>query len=131
MMAAVHAVVGAAAGRRLRRPAAALAAGVGTHLVGDLIPHRDFPLALELPLMLAALALLARGRGVTSPTLWGALGGVLPDVENGLHLMGLVPERAKLFPTHNGVLPHGRPIRSIANQLLLVLAALVVLRQGR
>jgi hypothetical protein len=102
---------------------------VGTHLIGDLIPHRDYPLAVELPLLLTALALLALRHGVSSATLWGALGGVLPDVENGLHLMGLAPESAKLFPTHNGVLPHGRPIRSIANQILLVLVALFILRQ--
>jgi hypothetical protein len=130
-MAAVHAVVGAAAGHRAGRRRAALAAGVGSHLVGDLIPHRDYPLAIELPLMLATLAILACRYGVAGPTFWGALGGVLPDVENGLHQVGLMPESARLFPTHNGMLPHGRPIRSIANQLLLVLAALLVLRQGR
>lgn len=129
MMAAVHALVGAAAGRRAGRRRTALAAGVGTHLVGDLIPHRDYPLAVELPLLLLALGLLSARHGARSAAFWGALGGVLPDVENGLHQIGLVPERAKLFPTHNGVLPHGRPIRSITNQLLLVLVALLVLRQ--
>lgn len=131
MMAAVHAVLGAAAGRLAGRRPAALAAGVGTHLAGDLAPHRDFPLAVELPLMLVTLALLARWQGVASPALWGAVGGVLPDAENGFHLLGVIPESAKRFPTHNGVLPHGRPIHSIANQLALVLAALLVLRQAR
>jgi len=55
------------------------------------------------------------------------LGGVLPDVENGLHLLGVVPERAKLFPTHSGLLPHGRPIPSIGSQVLLAAAALWLL----
>jgi hypothetical protein len=77
--------------------------------------------------MLGALLWLSCRHGTSSPAFWGAIGGVLPDTENGLHLLGLVPERAKVFPTHNGLLPHGRPIRSLINQVLLGALALCVL----
>lgn len=131
MMAVAHALVGAAVGHVIGDRRVALAAGVGSHLVGDLIPHRDYPLPVELPLLLGALALLACRHGSFSPAFWGAIGGVLPDIENGLHLLGVIPERAKVFPTHSGLFPHGRPIRSIVNQLFLAGAALWLLRAAR
>jgi hypothetical protein len=135
MMAAVHALVGGAIGRYARRPAPALLGGAVSHLLADLVPHRDYPLPIELPIMLGTLGLLAVRHGAGSPAFLGAVGGVLPDVENGLHMLGVVPERAKIFPTHSGLLPHGRPIRSIGNQMLLAAAALWLLgrpsRSGR
>jgi hypothetical protein len=127
MMAAVHALLGGAFGRYARRPAPALLGGAVTHLLADLVPHKDYPLPIELPIMLGALGFLAVRHGARSPAFVGAVGGVLPDVENGLHMLGVVPERAKVFPTHSGLLPHGRPIPSIINQVLLAAAALWLL----
>jgi len=127
MMAAVHALLGGAVGRCARRPAPALLGGALSHLLADLVPHKDFPLPVELPMMLSALGFLAVRHGASSPAFLGAVGGVLPDVENGLWMLGVVPERAKLFPTHSGLLPHGRPIGSIGNQVLLAAAALWLL----
>jgi hypothetical protein len=127
MMAAVHALLGGAFGQYARGPAPALVGGALTHLLADLVPHKDYPLPIELPIMLGALGFLATQHGARSPTFMGAVGGVLPDVENGLHMLGVVPERAKLFPTHSGLLPHGRPISSIGSQVLLAAGALWLL----
>jgi hypothetical protein len=127
MMAAVHALLGGAIGRYARRPGPALLGGALSHLLADLAPHRDFSLPIELPVMLSALGFLALRHGASSSAFLGAVGGVLPDVENGLWKLGVVPEEAKLFPTHSGLLPHGRPIRSIGNQVLLAAIALWLL----
>jgi hypothetical protein len=127
MMAAVHALLGGAVGRYTCRPTQALLGGALSHLLADLAPHKDYPLPIELPAMLSALGFLALWHGARSPAFLGALGGVLPDMENGLWLLGVVPEEAKLFPTHSGLLPHGRPIRSIGNQVLLAAIALWLL----
>jgi hypothetical protein len=127
MMAAVHALLGGAFGRYARCSAPALLGGVLSHLLADLLPHKDYPLPIELPMMLGALGFLAARHGARSPTFMGAVGGVLPDIENGLYMLGVVPKRAMVFPTHSGLLPHGRPIPSIGNQVLLAAMALWLL----
>src|SRR5262249_2448875 len=95
---------GGAIGRYARRPGPALLGGAISHLLADLAPHRDFSLPIELPVMLSALGFLALRHGASSPAFLGAVGGVLPDVENGLWKLGVVSEEAKLFPTHSGLL---------------------------
>ncbi len=100
-----HALVGALVGTLVRRPGAALIAGVASHAVLDVIPHRD---DLEGPTLIldgcGALAVLActllLGRaGATD----GVLGGVLPDLENIPDIIQ-GPQRAgngrKVFPSH-------------------------------
>ncbi|MBI3910035.1 MAG: hypothetical protein HY320_03775 [Armatimonadetes bacterium] len=118
-------------GRLIGRPAAAFGAGVVTHLVGDLLPHRDFDLALETLLLGGTLLALAASEGVHSPAFLGALGGVAPDVEHGLALLGLMDDDQKWFPTHTGRLPHGCRIRSLANQVAIGAIALLVLASVR
>ena len=80
MMVSVHAAVGAGMGGVVRYPGQALAAGVVSHLLCDLVPHRDYDIRVEAPLALAVflyLVLYLAGRyGVRSPQFWGAAGAV-------------------------------------------------------
>ena len=59
-----------------RLPAAA-GAGVVTHLLCDLVPHRDYDITVEAPLALAMLIFLGARYGKRSPQFWGAIGAVL------------------------------------------------------
>ena len=108
MICAVHALVGATAGRLAGRPVPALAAGISTHLLGDLLPHKDFDPRIEAPLLAATLAALAWRFGVGSPEFAGAFGGIAPDFENAAAVTGLIPRSAMRFPTHISDANHGR-----------------------
>ena len=133
MICAVHAVVGAAVGKLVGSRGGAFAAGVATHLLGDLLPHKDFDPKVEAPLLAATLGLLAWRCGVTSPEFLGAVGGVTPDVENAASVAGLIPRDAMRFPTHVGDGRfHGPKVRSAAPQLLgAALCLAYVLRPRR
>ncbi len=127
MICAVHAVVGAALGTLCGSRGGAFAAGVATHLLGDLLPHKDFDPKIEAPLLAATLGLLAWRCGLASPALAGAVGAVLPDVENAAWMTGLVPQSAVRFPTHACSGKHHGPDASSAwPQGALAAACLVV-----
>jgi hypothetical protein len=72
------------------------------------VPHfdfKDFRLdAIESVILVAAVLLV----GGFSPMLFGAVGSVLPDIENLFWKIGLIDEKRKIFPTHSGLLRHGR-----------------------
>ncbi len=102
MICAVHAAIGAAVGRLAGRKDTGFAAGVATHLLGDLVPHKDFDPKTEAPLLAATLALIAWRRGINSPEFWGAVGGITPDFENAAYVTGLLPKERLVFPTHVG-----------------------------
>ncbi len=91
MIASVHALVGATIGRLCGSHAAALAAGIVSHAACDVVPHKDLSLKVEAPLLAATMTLLAWRCGIKSPELAGAVGAVLPDVENGAWMIGLMP----------------------------------------
>lgn len=80
----------------------ALAAGVATHLLGDLLPHKDFEPKIEAPLLAVTLGVLAWRCGVDSPEFVGALGGVAPDLENAARVTGLISADQMRFPSHIG-----------------------------
>jgi hypothetical protein len=125
MICATHALIGAALGRLLKRPAAAFAAGVGSHVVADLMPHRDFTAAVEVPLVAAALTAIALTQGAGSAEFWGAIGAALPDLEN---VQCTLPgdDGRRCFPTHrNGV--HGRPREEVISQIAVAAVCLCVL----
>ena len=128
MIAAVHALVGAAVGRWIGAPATAFAAGIVTHAMGDVLPHRDLKIQVEAPLLVAALGLIAWRRGVRSPELAGAAGAVLPDVENAAWMTGWMPRDRVIFPTHidEGRF-HGPEAPSAWPQVPIALAGLAVL----
>jgi len=121
---AVHAAVGAALGRLAGEPKRALAAGVASHLLGYLLPHKDFDPKVEAPLLAVTLGVLAWRCGITSPEFVGAVGAVAPDVENAASRIGLIRGEGMQFPTHRGAHCHGPVVRSAWPQGLLAAACL-------
>lgn len=88
-------LVGALAGSRKR----ALALGLAAHAAGDAVPHQDVASRrFETLSGLAGLALLAAARGPLDPTVVGAVGASVPDVEHVLPFPR--PGGRKLFPSH-------------------------------
>jgi hypothetical protein len=122
MICAAHAILGAAVGSFARTRTRAFLAGVGTHLLGDLLPHRDFTPPMETALVGAALALVGAAAGVDSTAFAGAIGGAAPDFENGLAALALTDRR--VFPTHHEI--HGRRTAEVWSQVALSAAALAI-----
>jgi hypothetical protein len=108
MMLVPHACVNAAAGRLFSKPVAAFAAGVVSHAILDLVPHKDVSAhKAEGLLVLIMLGLIGTSCGLKSPAFWCAMGGVLPDVEQVLPWTDPKRGRHRWFPTHN------RPFHSL------------------
>ncbi|WP_309707479.1 hypothetical protein [Armatimonas sp.] len=126
MMAWVHAAVGAALGRLIGHQGKAFGAGVASHAICDLIPHRDLKPIQEAPLLALALGLIVWRKGLTSPETLGAIGAVSPDTENIAMHLGVIPKNAMLFPTHQGPTTHGREVKSITPQVALAAVCLAV-----
>lgn len=131
MICAVHALVGAVVGRVAGKRPGALASGVATHLIGDLIPHKDLNPKVEAPLLAGAMGLIAWRFGFKSPEFIGAFGGMAPDLENAAMLTGLIPREAMRFPTHLGDDRHGPKIDSALPQALLAAVCLVYLLRSK
>jgi hypothetical protein len=129
MICAVHALVGAAVGKRVGKRGGAFACGVATHLLCDLLPHKDLDPKVEAPLLAATLGVLAWRCGVNSPEFLGAVGAITPDFENAAAVTGLIPKDAMVFPTHQGDHHHGPKVDSVLPQGILaaVCAAYVLL----
>jgi len=124
----VHTIVGACVGSFFKNRAGAFAAGLASHVVLDAIPHKDFGPALEIPLAAGALAGIAGWRGVISPEFVGAMGGLCPDIEHGLGMVGILTEEQRAFPTHifDGKY-HAPESDERLSQLLIAAAALAVI----
>lgn len=125
MIVAVHAAIGAALGRLVKRKDGAFAVGVASHLLADLLPHKDFEPKVEAPLAAAILGLIALRCGVNSPEFLGAAGAVSPDVENAAQVFGLLAPEKMLFPTHQGEHHHGPKVKSALPQGILAVICLV------
>ncbi len=124
MIGAVHVGVGAALGAILRDRSSAFLAGVASHVITDVLPHRDYEAKVEVPLLVAALGGVAAWKGPNSPEFWGAIGAVAPDIEHALLVAGVIKPEHELFPTHlhNGK-HHGRKTRRRWPQLAVALAS--------
>ena len=115
MITASHLLVGGAVGSLTDQPVLALALGVGSHALLDMIPHFDFrdyrrDVALGAVVGVGTIAAAVIRGGVHRGFLWGMIGGVLPDVENLVWQMGFMDEKRRVFPTHRrGWLRHGAP----------------------
>jgi hypothetical protein len=132
MMACVHAAIGAALGSRIKRRSGAFSAGVASHLLADLIPHRDFPLPVEVPLLIVMLGAIGLRYGWQSSEMAGAIGAISPDFENGLETIGVTS--GTLFWTHtreSWYIGHGRPIESPWPQAAIVAACAALIEIGR
>jgi hypothetical protein len=125
MMAAVHALIGAALARVCRSRAEAFGLGALSHLVADALPHRDLAVPQEAGLLAAALAAVAVTRDSDSRALAGAIGAVVPDIENLVGRALRLPDDRLLLPTHSRL--HGREASSLRGQALLALGCLALL----
>lgn len=106
MMAAVHALMGAALGGASQSPLAAIPLGVASHVLGDLTPHREVTGRVDLALTALALLYISKRFGPASPQMVGALAGMVPDAEHGLVRAGIIQRQQRIIPTHNNKLPH-------------------------
>lgn len=128
-----HMAVGGAIGSLVDGRAVPFALGLGSHVALDVIPHYEFDkLWAEAGIVIGVLgAMVALGYGGTA-VFWGAVGGVVPDIENLLWRQGIIPGRWKMFPGHNRRLrrfiPHGRalPVRHAWWQACVIAAAATV-----
>lgn len=126
MMAWVHASVGAVLGRLIGHQGKAFGAGVASHAICDLLPHRDLTPKVEASLLAVALGLLVWRKGLLSPEVAGAVGAISPDFENAAASTGLIPQSMMVFPTHQGPGTHGRQTESILPQVALAGLCLAV-----
>jgi len=100
-----HMIVGAIAGDIFgKNSASKLIIGIVTHFFGDMIPHYDpDPRESEgIPYVIVGLALgyfhLKKEKKDHLGLAFGALGGILPDLEHLLYHTGII--KKKYFPTH-------------------------------
>ena len=134
MCTVTHLVVGGAVGAWTGHGALAFALGVVSHAVLDAVPHYELDdFRLDLGITLVAVGGLVGWGYWLTPVFWGALGGVLPDVEILLWKLGLLRDTQMVFPSHSGLIRHGRRLsfRGALPQVLLIMGALgclVVLR---
>jgi hypothetical protein len=123
----LHVATGAAAGAAAGSRRAAVPLGFALHLLGDVVPHRDFPSRrFEIATGVIGVSLLALGRGPLDPATVGAVACSIVDVEHVLRLPR--PGGRKLFPSHRWSSLHqsgGLPARWQLFAAGLVLGALV------
>jgi len=117
MIAAVHALTGATFARLCRSRTQAALVGALSHFVEDMLPHRDLDISKEAALLAGALSLIAAARGVESREFAGALGAVLPDVENVAGRVFGIPEEELFLPNHRGC--HGAKTRTFHTQIAI------------
>lgn len=127
LIAAVHAIVGASVGKLAGETKGAAMGGVATHLLLDLLPHKDFDAKTEALLLAPTMAAIAWKFGLASPEFVGACGGIAPDIENAAQVVGLIPPEAMRFPTHLGDDKHGPKTASALPQGILAAACLAFL----
>ncbi|MFH1312840.1 MAG: hypothetical protein ABIJ00_06390 [Candidatus Eisenbacteria bacterium] len=110
MCSVVHVAAGALIGSFLDSRLPAFAVGFVSHIPLDAVPHIDFEdFRVDAVLTLALLGGILLVSGF-SPVFLGALGAVAPDFENLIWKCGIIPERSKVFPTHSGLIKHGRAV---------------------
>jgi len=126
-----HLVAGAAAGIMAESPAEGFVLGVLTHVILDLIPHHDhesvttciLDCVLGTAVFLAVIAVFHPEMKI----IWGALGGVLPDIEIAMYHFRLI--RKRVFPSHTGCIPHlsTTRMRGLIMQSLVIVLGLWIL----
>lgn len=123
MICGVHGFIGAALGKLLNNKRQAFWAGVMSHFIADMLPHRDMSVPVEAALAVTSLTAIGVTQGVGSPAFYGALGAMLPDAENAY--TQTTGRGRNFFPTHNGL--HGAKIKELAPQVGLVLLSVGIL----
>ncbi len=111
-----HFIAGAIVGAATPGPAGAAVAGLVTHAVLDRVPHSDYSRAAQGVLDVAVTGLFAfciLMAGADVRAIAGGLGGALPDLEVAAAFLfpkayGPHGPLRLLFPSHNGLVRHGR-----------------------
>ncbi|MBU4240795.1 MAG: hypothetical protein KKE79_01785 [Actinobacteria bacterium] len=110
-----HILTGATLGYLIDRPVQAALAGVGSHMLLDVMPHYDpdSELGYVIDALLGVLTLTyiagsgtIRGIDTRHAILWGAICGALPDTELLVNLVEDMGPEQYVFPSHDGTLPH-------------------------
>lgn len=115
-------------GRFFKRKRSAFLAGVLSHIPLDMLPHFDSTTEVEVTTAALGQALIAGRCGLRSVEFWGALGGVVPDVEVALKNLGLLDKSHLLFPTHRFDFLHGRRFEApVAQPIFWAMAMFVLL----
>jgi len=134
MMVSVHVAVGAAIGAGVRKPWLSFVSGAASHLLCDLVPHKDYDIKIEAPLAVAMFAYLIKRYGLNSPQVAGAFGAIAPDGENAAAVLGIIPADSTVFPTHNDKKPwfvgHGSKVPSPIPQIALAIICLALADRG-
>lgn len=117
-----HFAAGALAGGLTGNVWVGAAAGVASHAVLDAIPHYDHPdWRLELAAGVFSLILLLLMPFATWAAVVGGIFGMVPDLENLFQKLGKMRRDQFIFPTHTGLIPHGRTLgpKSLVWQLAI------------
>jgi hypothetical protein len=110
----VHLLSGLAIGTLAPSRRVAFTGGIASHAVFDAVPHRDYEswsanaidTAVAAALAAVLAGLLPKERRVRA--FLGAIGGLLPDTETVAFKAGLLPAERRVFPSHTGLIRHGR-----------------------
>jgi len=119
-----HFAAGALAGGITGSPVVGAVAGLASHAVLDAIPHYDHPdWRFELAGGMGSLVLLLLLPFASLPAVLGGVFGMLPDLENLLQKLGKMRREQFIYPSHTGLIPHGRALgpRTLAWQVALFL----------
>jgi len=125
-----HFAAGALAGGLTGNVYLGAVAGLASHAVLDVIPHYDHPdWRLEMGGGVASLLLLLMMPFVSWPAVVGGIFGMVPDLENLLQKLGKMRRDQFIYPTHTGLLPHGRALgpRSIVWQFVIFVGCFLLL----
>ena len=106
-----HFAAGALAGGATGNVYVGAVAGLASHAVLDAIPHYDHPdWRLELGGGLLSLVLLLLLPFSSAAAVVGGICGMLPDLENLFQKLGWMGRDRFVFPSHTGLVPHGRTL---------------------
>ncbi len=125
-----HFAAGALTGAATGNVGWAAVAGTASHAVLDAIPHYDHPdWRVELAGGVAALLLLLLMPFVSPAAVVGGICGMLPDLENLFQKLGWMDRKRRIYPSHNGWVPHGRSLgpRAILWQFAIFAACFLAL----
>ncbi|MBK8166306.1 MAG: hypothetical protein IPK64_10140 [bacterium] len=125
-----HFAAGALAGGLTGSVGLGALAGLASHAVLDMLPHYDHPdWRLELGGGLAALAVLLGMPFASWAAVVGGIAGMLPDLENLFQKLGKLSREQFVYPTHTGLLKHGRPLGpgNLAVQAVIFIACMALL----
>lgn len=129
-----HFAAGALVGGLTGSAALGAVAGLASHAALDMLPHYDHPdWRLELGGGIAALLLLLAMPFASWAAVSGGIAGMLPDLENLFQKLGKLRRDQFVFPTHTGLLKHGRPLgpRNLFVQAAILVACFALLGLAR